>query len=98
MPVLARPGFYINIFVVFTDLNEIFSRICILQTSSFMGKTATLIGATGLTGGHLLRLLLDDPYFDVVKILIRRPFYFSHAKLEKKLVDFTDSDSLLVAI
>ncbi|MDP4263302.1 MAG: oxidoreductase [Bacteroidota bacterium] len=63
-----------------------------------MGKTATIIGATGLIGGHLLQLLLDDPYFETVKILIRRPFPLTHPKLEKKLVDFNDSDSLLVAM
>lgn len=60
--------------------------------------TATLIGATGLTGGYLLDELLNDPFFDTVKILIRRPVEISHPKLEKKMVDFTDSDSLLVAL
>src|SRR5215467_9029026 len=62
------------------------------------GKTATLIGATGLIGGELLSLLLDDDYFDKVRILIRRPFTMNHPKLERKLVDFTDADSLLVDI
>ena len=37
-------------------------------------RIATLIGATGLIGGELLSLLLDDDYFDKVRILIRRPF------------------------
>ncbi|HYM95311.1 MAG TPA: NAD(P)H-binding protein [Chitinophagaceae bacterium] len=63
-----------------------------------MAKTATLIGASGLIGSHLLQLLLDDPYFSTVRILIRRPLPLEHPKLEKKLVDFTDSDSLLVAM
>jgi len=60
--------------------------------------TATLIGATGLIGGYLLEELLHDSFFDTVKILIRRPLNISHPKLEKKMVDFSDSDSLLVAI
>jgi uncharacterized protein YbjT (DUF2867 family) len=60
--------------------------------------TATLIGATGLIGNHLLQLLLDDPYFDTVRILIRRPIELNHPKLEKKIVDFNDNDSLLIAI
>ena len=59
-------------------------------------KTATLIGATGLIGGELLSLLLDDDHFEKVRILVRRPFSGNHPKLEKKLVDFTDADSLLV--
>jgi uncharacterized protein YbjT (DUF2867 family) len=60
--------------------------------------TATLIGATGLIGSYLLQELLNDPYFDAVRILIRRPLEMTHPKLEKKLVDFNDSDSLLLAI
>jgi len=61
-------------------------------------KTATLIGATGLIGGELLSLLLSDDYFEKVRILVRTPFNVVHPKLEKKLVDFNDNDSLLVAL
>jgi len=61
-------------------------------------KTATLIGATGLIGGELLNLVLKDDYFQTVRILIRRPFNLVHPRLEKKLVDFSDNDSLLVAL
>jgi uncharacterized protein YbjT (DUF2867 family) len=57
-------------------------------------KIATLIGATGLVGGELLSLLLEDDYFKKVRILIRRPFMMNHPKLERKLVDFSDADSL----
>ena len=60
--------------------------------------TATLVGATGLIGNYLLEELLNDPYFDTVRILIRRPLDITHPKLEKKIVDFNDSDSLLVAL
>jgi len=60
--------------------------------------TATLVGATGLIGGYLLDELLSDPYFDTVRILIRRPIDITHPKLEKKIIDFNDSDSVLVAL
>ncbi len=60
--------------------------------------TATLVGATGLIGGYLMEELINDSYFDSVRILIRRPLEISHPKLEKKIVDFNDSDSLLVAL
>ena len=60
--------------------------------------TATLVGATGLIGSYLLQELLNDPYFDTVRILIRRPLDVTHPKLEKKIIDFNDSDSLLVAL
>jgi uncharacterized protein YbjT (DUF2867 family) len=60
--------------------------------------TATLVGATGLIGSYLTEELLNDPYFDTVRILIRRPIDITYPKLEKKIVDFNDSDSLLVAL
>src|SRR5687767_3123462 len=63
-----------------------------------MSKTAVLIGATGLTGNYLLNELLNDPFYDTVKILIRRPLDINNSKLEKKIVDFNDSDSVLIAI
>ncbi|MBK6875128.1 MAG: NAD(P)H-binding protein [Ignavibacteria bacterium] len=63
-----------------------------------INMTATLIGATGLIGNYLLEELLKDPFFDTVRILIRRPMDKTDPKLEKKIVDFNDSDSLLAAI
>jgi uncharacterized protein YbjT (DUF2867 family) len=68
------------------------------NTKNMSAKTAALIGATGLIGGELLNLLLKDDYFQTVKIIIRRPFNLVHPRLEKKLVDFNDNDSLLVAL
>jgi uncharacterized protein YbjT (DUF2867 family) len=62
------------------------------------GKTASLIGGTGLIGGELLKLLLDDPAYSTVKLLVRRPVALEHPKLEKRLVDFNDGDSLLIAL
>src|SRR6266498_1293777 len=61
-------------------------------------RIATIIGATGLIGAKLLNLLLADNDFNVVRILIRRPVDLAHLKLEKKLVDFNDNDSLLIAM
>lgn len=60
--------------------------------------TATIIGSTGLIGGHLLELLLKDEAFNTVRILIRRPVEVTHLKLEKKLVDFTDLESFRLAL
>jgi uncharacterized protein YbjT (DUF2867 family) len=59
---------------------------------------ATLIGATGLIGSHLLDLLLEDQYFDAVRILVRRPLEMNHPKLEKKLVNFSDQESFRLAL
>lgn len=51
-----------------------------------------------MIGGQLLQLLLDDPYFDTVRVLVRRPFPLEHPKLEKKLVNFSDTESLRLAL
>lgn len=59
---------------------------------------ATIIGSTGLIGGHLLHLLINNPEYSTVRILIRRPLEFSHPKLEKKLVDFNDMESFRLAL
>jgi len=59
---------------------------------------ATIIGSTGLIGSHLLNLLINNPDYSTVRILIRRPLEFSHPKLEKKLVDFNDKESFRLAL
>ena len=59
---------------------------------------ATIIGSTGLIGGHLLDLLINDPDFSTVRVLIRRPLDLNHPKLEKKLVDFSDKESFRLAL
>lgn len=52
------------------------------------GLTAYIAGATGLTGGLLLQLLLKDNAFSAVVALLRTPLPFSHPKLEQKIIDF----------
>jgi len=59
---------------------------------------ATIIGSTGLIGSHLLHLLINNPDYTTVRVLIRRPLEFSHPKLEKKLVDFNDMESFRLAL
>lgn len=59
---------------------------------------AVLIGVTGLVGNYLLEELLADPAYNRVRVLVRRPYAFTHPKLEKMLVDFADGDSILVAL
>lgn len=60
--------------------------------------TATIIGATGLIGGYLLEELLKNDLYDTIRILVRRPVEFNHPKLEKKLVDFSDTESFRLAL
>ncbi len=52
-----------------------------------MKKTAILLGATGLTGSHLLDLLLNSNDYEKVKIFTRRTTGKSHPKLEEIVCD-----------
>ncbi|MDP9348399.1 MAG: oxidoreductase [Gemmatimonadota bacterium] len=51
-------------------------------------RTALVAGATGLVGGHLVDLLLEDPAWDAVTVLARRPLSRAHPKLRQEVVDF----------
>ena len=61
-------------------------------------RTATILGATGMIGSHLLEILLEDDYYSTVRILVRRPQPRSHPRLEVKLVDFDDAESFKLAL
>ncbi|HEX9704264.1 MAG TPA: oxidoreductase [Gemmatimonadales bacterium] len=51
-------------------------------------RTALVAGATGLVGGHILRLLLEDAAYERVTALVRRGLPVSHRKLVQREIDF----------
>jgi uncharacterized protein YbjT (DUF2867 family) len=51
-------------------------------------RSAIVLGATGLVGSALVRLLLADERFGSVRTLVRRPSGRGHAKLDERVVDF----------
>ena len=51
-------------------------------------RTALIIGASGLVGGHCLRILLDDDDYATVTVLVRRNLPTRHSKLRQHVVDF----------
>ncbi|HSV88073.1 MAG TPA: NAD(P)H-binding protein [Bacteroidales bacterium] len=53
-----------------------------------MGKTALVIGATGLVGKALVSQLLDDDTYVKVKVFVRRPTGITSQKLEEHIIDF----------
>jgi len=52
-----------------------------------MKKTAILLGASGLTGGLLLELLLSDSDYDKIKLFSRKNSGIYHPKIEEHVVD-----------
>jgi uncharacterized protein YbjT (DUF2867 family) len=56
-------------------------------------KTALVAGATGLVGGDVLRLLLEDRMYGRVVALARRPLGIKDERLEERLIDFDRLDS-----
>ncbi|MGR5945530.1 NAD(P)H-binding protein [Enterobacter sp. C4G1] len=57
-------------------------------------RVVLLAGATGLVGGHLLQLLLNDPGVIRIHALSRKPLKVSHPKLQVHLVDFASLPQL----
>ena len=51
-------------------------------------KTALIAGATGLVGRHCLVRLLEEPAYERVIALVRRPLPHADPKLEQRVVDF----------
>lgn len=51
-------------------------------------KSALLLGATGLTGGHLLNLLLESEDYHTVYIYSRRPIGIQNPKLKEIIINF----------
>jgi uncharacterized protein YbjT (DUF2867 family) len=56
-------------------------------------KTAAVIGATGLVGKELVRLLLADNRFAKVIVFARRSLMVKHVKLEEHLIDFNNTQN-----
>jgi uncharacterized protein YbjT (DUF2867 family) len=52
------------------------------------GRSALVLGATGLVGSACVDALLADAGYERVRVLTRRPYPRSHPKLEAHVVDF----------
>ena len=53
-----------------------------------MGKTAIVLGGTGLVGSALIQQLILDENYQKIIVLTRRNLDFSNPKMEVKMVDF----------
>jgi uncharacterized protein YbjT (DUF2867 family) len=61
-------------------------------------NTIAVIGSTGLVGSHIVDLLKEENACQKIRLLVRRLVEFSDPKLEIKLVNFEDYESLKLAI
>lgn len=52
-----------------------------------MKKTAIIIGATGLTGGILLDILIKDNSFEKIKLFSRNSIEINNSKVEEHIID-----------
>lgn len=58
-----------------------------------MGKTALVIGASGLVGQQLVSQLLAHPAFEKVRIFVRRTTGLRHRNLDEQIIDFEQIES-----
>lgn len=58
-----------------------------------MAKTAIIIGGTGMTGSHLLKILLTSDVYEKVISFVRSHTKISHPKLVQHVVDFDNPES-----
>lgn len=61
-------------------------------------STATIIGSTGLIGGHVLDLLIQDNAFDKIRVLVRRTLTINDPKVEVMVIDFNNYDQYKTGI
>ncbi len=57
-------------------------------------KSALLVGASGLVGGHCLQFLLQESSYTRVVVLVRRSLSITHDKLVQHVVDFGELETL----
>lgn len=55
-----------------------------------MGKTALIVGATGLIGKELLSYLLNANEYERVVAIVRRPLTVKHPKLQERVLNFEE--------
>jgi len=56
-------------------------------------KTALVLGATGLVGRQMMQQLLENPAYETVVALVRRPLDVSHSKLRTEIIDFDNPNA-----
>jgi len=58
------------------------------------GKQVTIFGGTGLVGGFILEMILNDNYFHKVIVVTRSLVFQKHYKMEIRQIDFSNSKEI----
>ncbi|UHG90541.1 oxidoreductase [Spirosoma oryzicola] len=58
-------------------------------------KTAIVLGATGLIGNLLTHRLINSPFYEKVKVLVRKSLGWQHPRLQEIVFDFDHPNGLL---
>lgn len=75
------------------EFYQMHNKLSLAYKQIIMGKTAIILGATGLTGGWLLQQLIDDNRYDKIKLFSRSSCGIEHAKVEEHVIDLFDLKS-----
>lgn len=75
-----------------------FHLVCLSTNDMIMGHTVAVFGASGLTGGELLKVLLADEKVSEVRAPVRRPLGIANPKLRESVIAFDDASSLQGAV
>ena len=57
-----------------------------------MNKTVALFGSTGLIGGEVLKLLINDDNFETINVITRKKVTVQSKKIKNYIIDFTNPD------
>ena len=55
-----------------------------------MNKTVTLFGSTGLIGSEVLKLLINDNYFEIINIISRKKISLNSKKIKNFTINFSN--------
>ena len=58
-----------------------------------MNKTVALFGSTGLIGGEILKLLINDDDYETINVITRKKVTVQSKKIKNYIIDFTNLDS-----
>ena len=57
-----------------------------------MNKNVALFGSTGLIGGEVLKLLINDDYYETINVITRKKVNVQSKKIKNYIIDFTNPD------